>query len=560
MNQTVVWTAFSAYIAYKVLWIVLRRHLLRTTTVVNELGFLGGAPPRKKIQGAAVIAGGSMAGYVTARVLTDYFEKIVIIEPDAVITLGGRVPQRAHFHAILSVGTMILRKLFPAFQEEASKSDVYISPRYTRWWVGCSYFGDLKANMPDNVTGSRFSIKSLVRRLSIESCGDKLQVIQGTVIGVEASSDGTAIRAVSLRPVSKSTTTIPCVLFVDCSGPSSIGKKLLPAASDKWGPYNRTSYNPKVSYYSTSVKLSHESQEKVSRLLPKHHQEFGRWDACTIFGVFTSTAETGRDLFGYQRINGDHLLLQYSGWDLDTCPATVAQFADLCRQSAAKVIPEKHRCRDEWFFELPWIAGESTDLLDEPAKWDSCTLTSCYWIDYAFKSVPNNFIAVGDSIMRTYIPPFFSLSRHQSDSIPFMIGVNPIFGQGVSKVLFNATVLNSTLHKALKSAAEHAELPQGFSRSYFKRAFPIDKGIFDSNRMLDYGQDSTIPQPDETLAFGTVFRMYCTLLLNFISHDGKSFEVLEDVLSGYRPFIDLMSPSFIFKSLFWMWWSPPGSA
>ncbi|KAF8321407.1 uncharacterized protein EI90DRAFT_2509323 [Cantharellus anzutake] len=128
---------------------------------------------------------------------------------------------------------MILRKLFPAFQKEASKSDVYISPRYTRRWVGCSYFGDLKVNMPDYVTGSRFSVFFLV---SIESCGDKLQVIQGIVNGVEALSDGTAIRSVS-----KSTTTIPCVLFVDCAGSSSIGKKLLPTASDKWGPNNRTS-------------------------------------------------------------------------------------------------------------------------------------------------------------------------------------------------------------------------------------------------------------------------------------------------------------------------------
>ncbi|KAF8321408.1 uncharacterized protein EI90DRAFT_3131647 [Cantharellus anzutake] len=94
-----------------------------------------------------------------------------------------------------------------------------------------------------------------------------------------------------------------------------------------------------------------------------------------------------------------------------------------------------------------------------------------------------------------------------------------MFGHGVSMVLFNATVPNSTLYKALKSAAEHGELPQGFSRSYFKRAFSIDKGIFDANRMLDYEYDNTVPQPDETLAFGTVFRKYWRLLPPFIVLD-----------------------------------------
>ncbi|KAF8321410.1 uncharacterized protein EI90DRAFT_3079301 [Cantharellus anzutake] len=542
MGWVILWAALSAYVAHKLLWMVLRRHLLHKTTVVDDLEFLGRAPPREKVQGVAVIAGGSLAGYVTARVLKDHFEKIVIIEPDPAITLEGRVPQRAHFHVIRSGGTAILRKLFPTFQEEASKSDVYISPRFMRQWVGLSYFGDLGLKIGDTVTGSRSSVETLVRRLSIESCGDKLQLIQGTVTGVEASSDGTAIRSVSFRPATQSPTTgltmVPCALFVDCSGSSSIGSKLLSTASNKWGPYERTSYNPKIRYHSTSIKLSPKTQDEVARSLPKHHRDFGRWGACTIIGLVIPTAETGKDLFGYQRIDGDHLLLIYSGWDLDTCPATIAQFADLGRQSTAKAIPEKHRSRDEWFFEILRVVGEGTGLLDEPLKWNSYTLTSCQWIDYAFKPVPNNFIAVGDSLMR----------------------VNPVFGQGVSRLLFNAAVLNSTLHQALQPAAGHAELPRGFSHSYFKRAFPIDKGMFDVNRMLDYGYDSTVPQPGETLAFGTTFRKYWAFVLNLVSHDGESFKVFEDVSCGLRPAIDLIRPSFIFKSLFWMWWSPPASA
>ncbi|KAF8321379.1 uncharacterized protein EI90DRAFT_3079215 [Cantharellus anzutake] len=540
MARTLLWVAILSYVGYKASWNILRRYLIRKTTVLHDIELLGKAPPTQKIPGTVVVAGRSLSGYASARILADYFEKIVLIDPDTNITAAGRVPQRPHLHVLLTISLPILRKLYTSFDKEAPQNDVYIFPGLRHWWIGRNYFGDLKLNMRDQITGSRISIETLCRRLTIAYCGDRLQVIHGTVTSIEASADKTTIRSVSYRPASEVSTTapnaIPCTLFVDCSGASTIGAKLLPAACEKWGPYDRASYNPNVKYYSTSFSLTPKTQEKVSRALPQDDRSFGRWDTCTVIGAVTPTAETGRDLFMYQRIEGNRLLVGYCGWGVDTRPGTLAQYIETTRQMYRKSHPKERHDRDEWLFELLRLAGEGADNLDEPIKWDAYAMTSCYWIDYASKPVPNNFITVGDALMR----------------------VNPIFGQGVAKLLFNSIVLNTALHGALQSSNK-PELPPGFAHSYFERVLRIDRGMFDTNRSLDYGYDSSVPQAGETLGAGKTFRKYWEMLLNFVSHDLSAYETFIDVLSGFRPGIDLMSPPFVFKSIFWAWWSPVAS-
>ncbi|KAF8313288.1 uncharacterized protein EI90DRAFT_3294529 [Cantharellus anzutake] len=555
MASKVLWAAVAIYIVYRASWFFLRRSYIKSKMILSDIELLANSypPPIGTISGTAVVAGGSLSGYISARVLANYFEAVVIIEPEIAISLRGRVSQRAHFHSIGPICLPILRELFSNFDKEAPKDDVYILSGFRRWWAGPSYFGDLDVHRPDQISASRLSLESLCRRLAIAYCGEKLQVIQGTVTSVESSTDNATISSVSYRPASvTSTTTIPCALFVDCSGSASIGSKLLPLASKKWGPYERISYNPNVRYYSTSIKLLPETQRKVARMLPKNHVDFGRWDTCGVLGAFTPTSATGRSLWGYSRINGDELLIGYSGWGIDTCPETFAEYIELTRQLYSNVFSKDEYIRDEWFFRIIQVASEDANILDEPIKWDNFNLVksgrtwnltdvdldaqnSCFWNDYASKPVPNNFIAVGDALMC----------------------VNPVFGQGVIKVLTNSVILNTILHNALKPPMTKPQLPSHLSQSYFKRALTIDRRMFDTNRMLDYGYDTTIPQAGETLEFGAGFRNHWMTLMNFLPHDGKSFETFRAVLGGYRPGLDLMTPSLLLKAYFWMWWSPP---
>jgi 2-polyprenyl-6-methoxyphenol hydroxylase-like FAD-dependent oxidoreductase len=64
----------------------------------------------------AIVLGGSMAGLLAARVLSDRFERVTMIERDALPEGFGQrkgVPQGRHAHALLARGQHILESFFP---------------------------------------------------------------------------------------------------------------------------------------------------------------------------------------------------------------------------------------------------------------------------------------------------------------------------------------------------------------------------------------------------------------------------------------------------------------
>ena len=69
----------------------------------------------------AVVLGGSLAGLLAARVLSDHFEKVTLIERDAFTdtceTRRG-IPQANHVHGLLVRGRQILEDLFPGLQDQ----------------------------------------------------------------------------------------------------------------------------------------------------------------------------------------------------------------------------------------------------------------------------------------------------------------------------------------------------------------------------------------------------------------------------------------------------------
>ena len=82
--------------------------------------------PRFK-QGRAVVIGGSISGLLVAKVLSAYFEEVVILEKDAqsdlrVDDLGGisrqGLPQAAHQHLLLVKGRQLFEEFFPGFDDE----------------------------------------------------------------------------------------------------------------------------------------------------------------------------------------------------------------------------------------------------------------------------------------------------------------------------------------------------------------------------------------------------------------------------------------------------------
>jgi hypothetical protein len=68
-----------------------------------------------------VVLGGSLARLLTARILSDHFDRVTLIERDAYLetteTRRG-IPQANHVHGLLARGREILEELFPGLQDE----------------------------------------------------------------------------------------------------------------------------------------------------------------------------------------------------------------------------------------------------------------------------------------------------------------------------------------------------------------------------------------------------------------------------------------------------------
>lgn len=69
----------------------------------------------------ALVLGGSLTGLLAARVLSDHFERVTVIERDpfpATASPRRGVPQANHVHALMPRGRLILEQLFPGLHQE----------------------------------------------------------------------------------------------------------------------------------------------------------------------------------------------------------------------------------------------------------------------------------------------------------------------------------------------------------------------------------------------------------------------------------------------------------
>ncbi|HSL56011.1 MAG TPA: hypothetical protein VK868_16515 [Pyrinomonadaceae bacterium] len=80
------------------------------------------AHPNGHSQGRhAVVLGGSLAGLLAARVLSDHFDEVTLIERDAYTETADvrrGIPQANHVHGLLLRGRQVLEEFFPGLQDE----------------------------------------------------------------------------------------------------------------------------------------------------------------------------------------------------------------------------------------------------------------------------------------------------------------------------------------------------------------------------------------------------------------------------------------------------------
>ncbi|HEX2623274.1 MAG TPA: FAD-dependent monooxygenase [Phototrophicaceae bacterium] len=180
----------------------------------------------------AVVIGSGIAGLVAARVLTEHFEKVAIVERDMLLdTPAARngVPQGRHPHLLLKRGEMILEQLFPGLGQKLNDSGAMpLNVGQDFRWFALGQWRPSYTSSINTIGASRPLLETTVRRyLAKNPQVDFLS--KSEVIGLETSADGT--KAIGLRVRSRSSlighNSIAADFIVDASGRDSAAPEWL---------------------------------------------------------------------------------------------------------------------------------------------------------------------------------------------------------------------------------------------------------------------------------------------------------------------------------------------
>jgi 2-polyprenyl-6-methoxyphenol hydroxylase-like FAD-dependent oxidoreductase len=179
--------------------------------------------------GHAVVIGGSLSGLVTARVLTDHFEQVTLVERDCFPQQGPAfrkgVPQSRHVHILLPSGQTALEQLFPGLQDDLLAADaVWVGfPEEVLWLSAAGWSQRFPTSHP-LLASSRVLVDWTVHR-RLTNIPNICVLEQREVVELTANGSGSTVNGVRLRVRdhgrSDRTETFNADLVVDASGRSS---------------------------------------------------------------------------------------------------------------------------------------------------------------------------------------------------------------------------------------------------------------------------------------------------------------------------------------------------
>lgn len=173
----------------------------------------------------AVVIGGSMAGLMAARVLSDHFDRVTIIErdklPDAAEYRAG-VPQARHLHVLLAHGREIIQQMFPGIHEDLMANDVpYIDLLKDGTMLTAGGWAKRFDSGLTTYLGSRVILEHFVR-LHLSRRTHITFLPESEVESLAMSADHVRVTGVNIvSRVDKSQQIINADLVVDTSGRSS---------------------------------------------------------------------------------------------------------------------------------------------------------------------------------------------------------------------------------------------------------------------------------------------------------------------------------------------------
>lgn len=270
------------------------------------------SPPRYSLQRHAVVMGASIAGLLAARVLSEHFEMVTLIDrdelPEGTAHRRG-VPQDQHLHVLLVKGEQILTQLFPDMVQDLQQLGVsrLDLPGDVYWFQGGGY----KRREPSGVSILCLSrpciegyIRQRVRRITNVVCRSGVEIRSLT-----SNLDNTCVTGIQIQKRgSAQLTSLTADLVVDATGRRS--------QSPHW--LNALGYSPPTtSVVPVDVSYTTRIYQHDATLLP---------DAKGIFTL--PAAPQGKRSGGLFPVEGDRWIVTLIGWLGDCAPTDTAGFLD----------------------------------------------------------------------------------------------------------------------------------------------------------------------------------------------------------------------------------------
>jgi 2-polyprenyl-6-methoxyphenol hydroxylase-like FAD-dependent oxidoreductase len=230
----------------------------------------------------AVVIGGSMAGLLAARSLSDHFSQVTLIErdkfSDAPESRRGQ-PQTRHLHGLLAGGRTILETYFPGLTASLQAGGATLGDmgQAARWYISGGYRIQYESGMKALMMSRPFlewHIRQRVLQLP------NLKVLDGyTVTALISTPDHRQVTGVRLQPQRghESEPDLSADLVVDASGRGTVAPRWLEALG--YAPPPETQVTVNVGY-ATRIFRRQPTDLKDAELIiispdPPHYQRSG---------------------------------------------------------------------------------------------------------------------------------------------------------------------------------------------------------------------------------------------------------------------------------------------
>lgn len=436
----------------------------------------------------AVVMGGSIAGLLAARVLTDHFDKVTLIErdrfPDGAEARKG-VPQGRHTHGLLTKGQSILSQLFPDLVSaliEGGATTVEAGADL-RW----HHFGGYKTHFQSDLYGLSMSrsfldwhIRQRVLALNNLECIQECDIKE-----LVASSDHTRVTGVKIqrRTGGDGEQVLTADLVVDATGRGS----QVPRWIESLG-YARPE--------ETIIKVDVGYATRVYRRKP------GDVSGAKLLLVYPTPPREKRMGVLFP-IEGDRWTTTLAGWLGDHAPTDEQGFMEYARSLPApdiyNVIKHLEPLTDIVIYKYP---ANLRRRYEKMARF------------------PEGLIVLGDALC----------------------SFNPIYGQGMTASALDA----ATLDECLKEQRGKRGDLLGFSRRFFKKA----SKVIDVPWMFAAGADLYYPEAEGVKAPGTDFlNGYVAKIHQAVTRDPVVSLAFARVMNLMDPPTSLFSPRIVMRVL-----------